>query len=160
MTTLPRLLAVAVAIAGFTTTASAQYQYQPYTQPQAPQYRNPFPPNYPTPPVVVKKPLFIEQPVLVQRPVFVERPVLVPAPRQVPLYCLDTFARDFHPCPGKHHIAIVHPVTKQPVEVCFTLPECKLRDLDVCRRHIGFDYGKHEVRIEFKRDGTVCVHDD
>ncbi len=90
--------------------------------------------------------------------VVVESPVVQP---QIPVYCYDTFARDFRPCPGKHHIAIIHPVTKCPVEVCFTLPDRKLKEVEVHRREIEFKYGLgfHKVELEFKRDGTVKVND-
>lgn len=177
MTSLRTLALAALAATGFAGSASAQFP-----QPQPP-IRS-FPPATPAypghshphshsqrPPVVVEQPVFAPPPVLVvQRPSFsvvIGRPtpaapvapVLVPQRPQIPVYCLDTFARDFRPCPGKHHIAIIHPVTRQPVEVCFTLPDCKLRDLDVGRRSIEFDYGRHEIEIEFNRDGTVCVHD-
>lgn len=89
-------------------------------------------------------------------PVIVERPVIV----EQPVYCLDTFVRDFRPLPGTHHIAIIHPVTKCPVEVCFTLPDRKLREVEVKRREIEFVYGLgfKKVTLEFRRDGTVKVH--
>ncbi len=154
MNTLRRLALAALAAAGLTGTASAQY---PYPQPPI----RTFPPAYPTypshshrPPVIVEQPVFAP-PVIVQRPpvVVVQRP-----PVQV-VCCLKSFERDFHACPGHHDILIEHPVTGRPVRVCFDLPDCKLRDIDVSRRRIVFDYGRHEVEIEFHRDGTVCVHD-
>lgn len=91
--------------------------------------------------------------------VVVETPVIVQP--QIPVYCFDTFARDFRPCPGRHHIAIIHPVTKCPVEVCFTLPDRKLKEVEVHRREIEFKFGLgcHKVELEFKRDGTVRVND-
>lgn len=159
MTTLHRLALAALAVAGFTATAPAQYP--------VPVYRNPFPPA-PPPPTQRYRPQVYEQPVyqqpvyqqpVYQQPVY-QQPVLVQAPPRVPVYdCLDDFERCFRPCPGHHHVIIVHPVSKRPVEVCFDLPDCKLRDFDVRRRSVEFDYGKHEVKIEFNRDGTVCVHD-
>ena len=162
MTLLRRLALAALGLAGLAGTASAQY---PYPQPPIRSFPQATP-TYPShshshsqrPPVVVEQPVFAP-PVIVQRPVVVvQRPVVVLRPQQQ-VYCLDTFARDFHPCPGKHHILIEHPVTGRPVQVCFTLPDCKLRDFDVRRRSIEFDYGRHGVEIEFNRDGTVCVHD-
>jgi hypothetical protein len=150
MTTLHRLALSALAVAGFAATAPAQYQ--------VPTYRNPFPPA-PPPQTQRDRPPVYEQPTYSPPPVIVQAPPVVARPR-VPVYdCLDEFERCFRPCPGHHHVVIVHPVTKRPVEVCFDLPDCKLRDFDVRRRSIEFDYGKHEVRIEFNRDGTVCVHD-
>jgi hypothetical protein len=90
--------------------------------------------------------------------VVVETPVVVQP--QIPVYCYDTFARDFRPCPGRHHIAIIHPVTKCPVEVCFTLPDRKLKEVEVNRREIEFKYGLgfRQVELEFKRDGSVKVN--
>ncbi len=82
----------------------------------------------------------------------------VPAP--VPVYTLDNFAREFHPSEGHHKILIVHPVTGQPVEVCFTLPCGRLEELDVNRRSIRFDFGRHDVRIAFRSNGTVGVRGD
>lgn len=93
--------------------------------------------------------------VLVPPPVIVERPAVFASP--CPVYCLDTFARDFRPVEGRHHIQIIHPVTKCPVDVCFDLPCGKLREVEVNRRSIEFDYGKHEVRILFRHNGTVDV---
>jgi hypothetical protein len=97
------------------------------------------------------------RPVVIAPPVVVEHPVVVAAPPVCPVYTLDTFARDFRPCEGRHHIQIIHPVTKCPVDVCFELPCGKLREFDVNRRSIEFDYGRREVRIVFRLNGTVDV---
>lgn len=69
---------------------------------------------------------------------------------------VEEFARCFRPTPGTHHVCLIHPVTCRPVEVCFTLPPgCpKVR---VRHREVEFDYGRHEVEIEFRRNGTVHV---
>ena len=116
MTLLRPLALAALAVAGLVGTASAQY---PYPQPPI----RSFPPATPThpghshshrPSVVIDlsfggRPQVVAQPqpVVVQRPVvFAPPPVVVQRP-QIPVYCLDTFARDFHPCPGKHHIAVM-----------------------------------------------------
>ena len=85
-------------------------------------------------------------------------PVYAPAP--IPVYMMDNFAREFRAGEGHHKILIVHPVTCRPVEVCFTLPCGKLRDLDVNRRSIRFDFGRHDVHIHFRNNGTVNVHAD
>lgn len=152
MITLRRLFAAGLALVGLAATAPAQFPVPTYQPQPQPQYRNPFPSNYPTP---VQQPVYSPPPV--QQPVFVP-PVKV-RPR-VPVYdCLDDFARNFHACPGHHHVIVVHPVTRRPVEIHFDLPDCRLRDVDVNRRSVEFDYGKHEVEIVFNRDGTVCVHD-
>jgi hypothetical protein len=81
-------------------------------------------------------------------------PVVVAAQ---PVYTLDTFLRDFRPLEGHHQIWIVHPVTKCPVEVCFDLPCGKLREVEVNRRSIEFDYGRKDIRILFRLNGTVVV---
>lgn len=130
MTTLLRLAVGGLAVFGITNTASAQYPGHLHRPP----------------------PIVVEQPVIVERPVVVQP--------QLPVYCLDTFVRDFRPCAGTHHIAIIHPVTKCPVEVCFTLPDRKLREVEVKRREIEFEYGLgfKKVTLEFRRDGTVKVH--
>jgi len=97
-------------------------------------------------------------PVIVQRPVYVQRPEFAPAP--IPIYTMDNFAREFRAGEGHHRILIVHPVTCRPVEVCFTLPCGKLEELDVNRRSIEFDFGRHDVRISFRSNGTVDVKAD
>lgn len=149
MTPLHRLALSALAVAGFAAVASAQYPYQPPIRTFTPPSRSYRPP-------VVEQPVYAPPPVIVQAPPV----VVVPARPRVPVYdCLEEFARCFHPCPGHHHVVIVHPVTKQPVEVCFDLPDCKLRDVDVHRRSVEFDYGRHSVEIEFRRDGSVRVRD-
>jgi hypothetical protein len=100
------------------------------------------------------------RPVIAPPPVVVEYPPVAVLPPVCPVYTLDTFARDFRPVPGKHHIQIVHPRTKCPVDVCFELPCGKLRELEVNRRSIEFDYGRHEVKIVFRHNGTVDVRAD
>jgi hypothetical protein len=82
------------------------------------------------------------------------------APAPIPVYTLDNFAREFRPSEGHHTILIVHPVTCRPVEVCFTLPCGKLSELDVNRRSIHFDFGRHDVRISFRSNGSVDVRAD
>lgn len=107
---------------------------------------HPFPPRH-VQPVPVYTP-----------PVIVQQPVFVPAP--ISAYTMDNFAREFRPSEGHHRILIVHPVTCRPVEVCFTLPCGKLQELDVNRRSIQFDFGRHDVHIHFRSNGTVDVHAD
>ena len=110
------------------------------------QYPHPYPPRH-IQPVPVYSP-----------PVMVQQPVFVPAP--IPIYTMDNFAREFRASEGHHRILIVHPVTCRPVEVCFTLPCGKLRELDVNRRSIEFDFGRDDVRISFRSNGTVDVKAD
>lgn len=96
-------------------------------------------------------------------PVVVPAPVpVVPAP-VVQALTLDQFSRVFTPVPGKHHVWLIHPRTCQPVQVCFTLPDCgKLEQFRVNRRSIEFDFDKpnREVRIVFRLNGTVDVKYD
>jgi len=96
-----------------------------------------------------------------------------PAPRQVPVYAppqphfvhhappvytMDDFLRCFRPTEGHHRIWIVHPCTGRPVEVCFNLPCGKLREVEVNRHSIEFDYsGARDVRLVFHHNGTVSV---
>ena len=109
----------------------------------------------------------------VYRPVVVV-PVAMPAYPSYPTYpigpnqpvapqavTLSEFSRFFTPTPGRHDVWIVHPVTRQPVKVCFTLPGGKLKDFEVDRRTIRFEFrGGQEVEIEFRNNGTVRVEYD
>ena len=71
---------------------------------------------------------------------------------------LQEFARCFEPTPGTHHVCLIHPVTCRPVEVCFKLPHgCGCPKVRVNRREIEFDYGRREVEIRFRHNGTVDV---
>jgi hypothetical protein len=72
---------------------------------------------------------------------------------------LDEFAKSFQPAPGKYEVVIQHPVTCEPVKVCFTLPEGCPKKVRVHPREIDFDYGKTDVSIRFIRDGRVRVTD-
>lgn len=97
------------------------------------------PPGYPLPPPQVA-------------------PQLPPLPP--PALTLDQFSRAFTPVAGTHHVWLVHPKTCQPVEVCFTLPDCgKLRRFEVNRRTIEFvfDRPRAEVEIIFRLNGKVDV---
>jgi len=75
----------------------------------------------------------------------------------VPVLTLDQFSRVFTPVPGRHEVLLVHPKTGQPVAVCFTLPEGKLRHFEVTRNEIEFDFGRTDVEIIFRHNGTVDV---
>lgn len=134
-----------------------------------------FPPPFPRPvvvapgvrlqPQVVPYPAFrppvfvpVAVPVLQPVPVFVPQPLPVPAPQAI---TLADFSRFFTPTPGKHHVWVVHPVTRQPVAVCFTLPPGQLKEFKVDRREIRFEFrGGFEVEIEFRNNGTVKVEYD
>lgn len=117
------------------------------------------------PPAVVVQPQFVPVP---PRPPVVVVPVPVPTrpvyypPAPVPVVppavTLGEFSRYFTPTPGRHDVWVVHPVTNQPVKVCFALPPGKLRDFEVNRRSIHFEFScGREVDIEFLRNGTVRV---
>lgn len=119
------------------------------------------------PPAVVVQPQFVpvppRPPVVVvpvpPRPVYYPPAPVVPVvPVAPPAVTLGEFSRYFTPTPGKHDVWVVHPVTNQPVKVCFALPAGKLRDFEVGRREIRFEFsGGREVEIEFCRNGTVRV---
>lgn len=107
----------------------------------------------PRPPIVVVP---VAPPVSLYPP-----PVVVPAPVVPSAITLGEFSRYFTPAPGKHDVWVVHPVTQQPVQVCFTLPHGRLKDFEVDRRSIRFEFaGGREVEIEFRNNGTVRVEYD
>lgn len=125
--------------------------YRPIAAPFPPPYPAPRGPSYypPAPPFV---------------PPFVQPPVAPPPHSGFPgsghrgAMTLEQFARCFQPTCGTHHVCIIHPVTCQPVNVCFTLPHgCP--KVCVNRRSIEFDYGRREVEINFLRNGRVDVDD-
>jgi hypothetical protein len=130
----------------------------------------------PPPPVVIPQPVVVPQPVVIAPAVRVQpqvvpvvRPVAVPVAVPQPVFVpqppaaisLGDFSRFFTPTPGKHHVWVIHPVTRQPVEVCFTLPPGQLKEFKVDRREIRFEFrGGYEVEIEFRHNGTVRVRYD
>ena len=142
-------------------------------------------PAHPPAPVVVTPPVQVApgvrlQPQIAQlppvyRPPVVVVPVVVPVITPVPLITpvvpiqpvpqavtLTDFSRFFAPTPGKHDVLFVHPVTGLPVKVCFVLPAGKLKEFEVEKRSIRFEFrGGAGVRIDFRNNGTVKVdHDD
>lgn len=88
-------------------------------------------------------------------------PLPLPQPAQpVPVaLTIAEFSRTFTPLPGKHAVWFVHPTTKQPVLVCFTLPEGRLKRFEVDDRWIDFHFDKCKVKIDFRRNGKVDVDD-
>ena len=94
-----------------------------------------------------------------RQPVYVPPPVTPqPAPRAL---TLAEFSRFFTPIPGKHDVWIVHPSTGRPVQVCFTLPGGLMRDYEVDKRSIRFEFEcGTEVDIDFRNNGTVRVEYD
>jgi hypothetical protein len=67
------------------------------------------------------------------------------------------FARTFQPAPGTYEVYLIHPGTKRPVKVVFTLPEGSPKKVKVWPRQLVFDYGKHWVKIRFALRGKVRV---
>jgi len=141
------------------------------TAPAQPPVYRPVPP----PPVVRVQPQVTTVPVI--RPVVVVTPVTPVYPTPVyslPVYpvqpiqpiapqavTLAEFSRFIRPTPGKHDVWIIHPVTHQAVRVCFVLPGGKLKDFEVDRRSIRFEFSNgYEVEIEFRNNGTVRVDYD
>jgi hypothetical protein len=117
------------------------------------------------PPVVVSPPA--TPPIIIGQPIDVP-PVVAPPPRVIEVQpakpvvvqrapTLEEFAKTFQPAPGKYEVTIQHPVTCEPVKVCFTLPEGCPKKVRVHPREIDFDYGKTDVSIRFIRDGRVRV---
>jgi hypothetical protein len=109
-----------------------------------------------TGPIVIGQPIDVP-PVVVQPPRVIvnEAPAPVVVATRAPT--LDEFAKSFKPQPGKYEVVIQHPVTCDPVKVCFTLPEGCPKKVHVRPREIDFDYGRTDVSIRFIRDGRVRV---
>lgn len=83
--------------------------------------------------------------------------VLLPAPPMTHYQ----FAKVFVPIPGTHKVVLLHPKTKQPVEVCFTLPPgCP--EVNVGCRSIEFEYDDLDIEVEirFRIFGRVTVDYD
>jgi hypothetical protein len=133
------------------------------------------PPAY-TPPVQIAPNVRVQpqiSTVPVYRPVVVV-PVYTPPVYTTPTYpiqpiqpivpqavTLSEFSRFFTPTPGKHDVWIVHPVTRQPVKVCFVLPGGRLEEFEVDKRSIRFEFRcGREVEIDFRSNGTVRVNYD
>jgi hypothetical protein len=122
-----------------------------------------------TPVPVYRPPVVVPVIVPVVRPVPVV-PIVQPVPIIAPVVpvqpvpqavTLTDFSRFFTPTPGKHDMWIVHPVTGPPVKVCFVLPVGKLKEFEVERRSIRFEFrGGAGVRIDFRNNGTVKVDYD
>lgn len=68
---------------------------------------------------------------------------------------LDTFAKNFQPKEGSYEVTIINPLTNQPTQVRFLLPQGTPRRVIVRRTEIEFVYSLRQfVRIEFDRDGA------
>ncbi len=113
------------------------------------------------------------QPPLPPLPAPLPVPLPLPAPPPAPLpvperaipvapraFTLAEFSRGFTPLPGKHEVWLVHPVTRQPALICFTLPPGRMKRFEVGDRYIEFNFDKCEVRIDFYRNGRIKVDHD
>ncbi|MBM3982446.1 MAG: hypothetical protein FJ304_19690 [Planctomycetes bacterium] len=108
-------------------------------------------PTYRPPVVVVPVPVPVY-------PVYPTYPVVPNVPNAV---TLSEFSRFFTPTPGRHSVWVVHPVTRQAVQVNFTLPGGRLQEFEVDRRTIRFEFrGGQRVEIDFRTNGTVRVEYD
>jgi hypothetical protein len=114
------------------------------------------------PPVVVPQP---QPPVVIPPPPTPVPPgTVIPAPvppavvlTPAPPMTHQEFARIFKPLPGKYEVTLIHPGSRRPVNVCFTLPDGCPR-VRVRHRELAFDYGRHhEVVIRFALGGRVRV---
>ncbi len=87
-------------------------------------------------------------------------PALLATPAPIRPLTHAEFARVFQPIPGHHQVVLLHPFTKCPVQVCFTLPPGCPKKVRVDRGELEFDYGRREIEIRFARNGTVRVNYD
>jgi len=84
-----------------------------------------------------------------------------PIPIAPPIPTMKEFFGHFKPCPGKYEIVVLHPCSNKPVQVCFTLPDCPLKNYEVNKRSVEFDYQNgFEVDIIFRLFGKVDVKYD
>ncbi len=83
-------------------------------------------------------------------------PVVNPRPVLPAVMTHQEFARIFKPAPGRYEVTLIHPGSKNPVPVSFTLPD-GAPQVRVYRRELVFDYGRHEVEIRFAIGGRVRV---
>lgn len=72
---------------------------------------------------------------------------------------LQQFASTFQAVPGRHQVVIQHPMTGQPVEARFRLPNAQLRRIMVYPTEVCYDYGRDQVWLRFKSNGKVYVYD-
>jgi hypothetical protein len=109
------------------------------------------------PPIIIGQPIDVPPVTTQQRVIVQEAPPATTAVVVNRAPTLDEFAKTFKPAAGKYEVVIQHPVTCEPVTVCFTLPEGCPKKVKVHPRQIDFDYGKTDVSIRFIRDGRVRV---
>ena len=84
---------------------------------------------------------------------------LPPPPHVLPLTHYE-FAKVFQPRAGNYEVELLHPYSKRPVQIRFTLPYALLEEIDVKRDELKFEYDDYEVEIDFKKNGRVEVDYD
>jgi hypothetical protein len=102
----------------------------------------------PAPPVAVAEPPRYDR---------VQPPPPEPLPVVVRPVTVAEFASSFRPAPGTYEAVLIHPMTRAPVKVRFTLPAGVPKKVRARRRELVFDYGRHWVKLRFVRDGGVRV---
>lgn len=70
------------------------------------------------------------------------------------------FAATFRPYPGNYEVMMIHPYTRRPVMVRFSLPPGRIKEVDADHNELRFDYGSWELEVHFKRDGRVALDID
>jgi hypothetical protein len=71
---------------------------------------------------------------------------------------LDAFAKTFQAKAGSYEVTVLNPISKQPTNVRFALPEGTPRRVITTRDSIEFVYGLRQwVRIEFDKDGAIVT---
>ncbi len=84
-----------------------------------------------------------------------DRPIPLPPPTTIvptspPPMTVEQFGASFIPTPGVHQATIIHPCTKKPIDVVFSLPELPLKKTRVSKCRITYDYGKTQVVLIFR----------
>ena len=134
---------------------TGEFSYGPY---YGPQYSPPpviMPPPQPMPPANNFPPAPQPLPPLPKGRDF-EAPPMPFQPAEA--MSLEQFGKTFQPKAGSYEVTIMNPVTKQPTNVRFTLPEGQPKRVNVNGRSIEFVYGFRQfVRIEFDRDGALVT---
>ena len=122
------------------------------------------PPNEPPllmPPAVINRPTIIQvpaNPTPRPQPVVTD-PLPVPEVLQGRYPTLAEFAQSFQPRGGVHDVTVINPITQQPVQVRFLLPEGTPRRVIVESDEIEFRYNIRQfVRIEFRRNGVTVIN--
>jgi len=134
-----------------------------------PYYQQPVFGPYYYPPVIVGSPAAPLQPGQPAAP-GVQLPLPQPLPpikddnappqpiQQAQAPTLDAFAKSFQAKAGSYEVTVLNPITKQPTNVRFALPEGTPRRVITNRDSIEFVYGLRQfVRIEFDRDGAIVT---